>query len=147
MEGGIEAANHRNARHKLLADIDSDQVRGVVKRCQIGAVFQCLDHGIVYFCGARELLAAVYDTMTYRIDLLQGADRAGLLIGERIENHFDGFLVCRHRCFCDFLVEAFLLIYETAVDSDTLAESLGKNLLGIRVDQLIFQRRTSTVND
>ena len=102
-----------------------------MKRCQIGAVFQCLDHGIVYFCGACELLAAVYDTMTYRIDLLQGADCAGLVIGERIENHLDGFLVCRHRCFCDFFVKPGFLINQSSVDSDSLAESFCKYLLRI----------------
>ena len=77
--------------------------------------------------------------MSDRVDLVERSQRAGLFVGQRVEHHLNGFFMCRHRRVRDLLLSPRRLIDQSSVDADPLAEPLGQYLLGIRIDDLIFQ--------
>ena len=147
MESGIEYGNVRYARHQLLACTDTDKVCRIVKRCKVVALFDG-SHGLVVDqAGRGELLSAVDNTVADSTNLGKALYYALLLIGQSCDNSADSLAVGGHRNLGNFLLTAGRLIGQCAVDADSLAETLGKNCLGIGVDQLILQRRASAVDN
>ena len=75
MECGIEYCDHRNIRaHNLAASLDAGQVRRIVKRCQRYAVLDSLEDLLGDDNAVREELAAVYNAVTYCVDLAHRGD-------------------------------------------------------------------------
>ena len=96
----------------------------------------------------REELAAVYNAVTYCVDLAHRGDDTLFRIEQNVDNRLDRFLVSRH---CD--VELELLIGLVAgvgqhtVDADALAQALRHYLARLGVEQLVLQRRTASVDN
>ena len=90
--------------------------------------------------GRSKFFSAVYDTVSDCIYFFQACDCTCFIIGQGIQNHLDGFFMCRHGSFCDFFVASCFLVYQSSVDSDSLTETFCQNFFCIGVDQLIFQR-------
>ena len=140
MEGGVEHGHHGGAGHQLLAGLDADDVGGVV---QGGQRIALLDGGhdlVGDEDGLGELLAAVDHPVAHRVDLLHGADDAVLLVYQGVQHGLDGLGVGGHGHVgrLDGLL-AGGFVGELAVNADALAQALGQNLLGLRVEQLILQ--------
>ena len=118
-----------------------------MKRCKVVALFDG-SHGLVVDqAGRGELLSAVDNTVADSTNLGKALYYALLLIGQSCDNSADSLAVGGHRNLGNFLLTAGRLIGQCAVDADSLAETLGKNCLGIGVDQLILQRRASAVDN
>ena len=147
MECGIEYGNFGNAGHKLHAGVDTDEVRRVVKRSKVAALFDALNNFVVDDNGGREFLAAVYDTMTYCTDLGEILNHAVLGICEGCKHVLDCYFVIRKRIFKNNLLAAGGGVLQTAVNADTLAKTYGQSLLGLGVDQLILQGTASAVDN
>ena len=146
MERSIEYRYHRNAGHELCAYVDTDQVCGIVKRSKIGTLFHVLDDFLIDHYRACEFLSAMDYTMSYGFDLGKACDRAGLFVYKCIKHIFDSLFMSRHGELADLLVQTCLLIYETSVNTDTLAKSFCEDFFRNRVDELILQRRASAVD-
>ena len=139
MERRIENSNHRSLRHQLLAGTDTDQVCRVVKRSQVVALLDSLDSLFRKQRGGRELLAAVYHTVSYGANLGKALNNARLLIGEGIQNHLDRLGVGRHRRNRNLFLAAGRLVSNLAsLNSDSLAEALCKDCLCVGVDELVL---------
>ena len=138
MESSIKYTYLRYIWHKLGAYTDTNQVSRIVKWCKVIALFYCFDHLICNDCRRSKFLAAMYDTMTNCINLCKTLDRTCFLIGKSFQNHLDCFFMSRHGSFCDLFVVSGFLIYQSSVNSDSLAKSLCKNCLCVRIDQLVF---------
>ena len=70
MERCVKYAYHRCVGHNLLAGFDTDNVRGIVKRCKRYALFKRLHNSFGDYTGISELLRAVYDSVTNSADLV-----------------------------------------------------------------------------
>ena len=134
MESGIKYCYLWYTWHKVCTYADTDQVCRVVKRCKIVALFYGFDHLICDHCGGSEFLTAVYDTVSDRVNFFQASDCACLVIGKCIQYHLDCLFMCWHSCLCDLLVTAGFLVYQSSVDTDSLAETFCKDCLCIGVD-------------
>ena len=64
MESCIKYTNLRYTRHQFGADINTDQVCRIVKRCKIVALFYCCDHFICDHCRSCKFFSTMYDTMS-----------------------------------------------------------------------------------
>ena len=127
--------------------MDTDEVGGVVQRCQRDARLDCLDNFVGDQNRICEVLAAVYDTVTNCVDLGHVLDNAPLLVEQDINNCLDCVGMSAHRHVCLILLVRAALMGQLAVDADSLTETLCQNGLGIHVEQLILQGRTACVNN
>ena len=151
MERSVE---HGDLRHILAHDggagVDAGDVGGVVERSQGDAVLQGLHDLVGDEDGGVERLAAVHHPVAHSVDLLHGADHAVLGVHQRVEHGLDGFGVGGHghvHGVQGLLALHLGLIGELAVDADALAQALGQQHAGFRVEQLILQGRTACVDD
>ena len=139
MEAGVEYGNLGNAGHHGLAGTDTGEVVGVVQRAKLAALFDGCDNLLVHDNGAGELLTAVQNAVTYGRDLRERSDYAVLGRYEGIENQLDGFLVVGHLDVDLVIFLAFGLQLEVAAgDADAVTHTLGDNLLGLHIDELIL---------
>ena len=93
-----------------------------MKRCQIVALFDCLDYFFVDNNAGCELLAAMDDSVTYRINLCQRFYNAVISICQSINYHLNRNGVIRHRILDDNLLTACrCMIKSCSVHSDSLA--------------------------
>ena len=139
MKCSIKYTCHRSIRHQLLTCTHTDQVCGVMKRGQITTLFYSLDHFLCNQCRACKLLTTMYQTMSDCTDLIQALDHTGLLISQRIDHILDRLLMRGHVQIADLLFSTCRCIHESAIDTDSLAQTFCQYLLGIRVNHLIFQ--------
>ena len=151
VESGVEHSHLRHvvAQH-LAAGLDADDIGRVVQGSQRRAVLHGLQHLIVDEHGGGEGLAAVDHTVTHRIDLLHGGDDAVLGIHQSVQHGLDGLGVGGHGHIggLDGLLALHLgLVSEFAVQTDALAQALGKDLAGFRIHELILQGRAPRIDD
>ena len=150
VERGVKHGDHRHVvAHDLAAGVDAGDVRGVVQRREGGALLERLHDLVVDLHGGGELLAAVDDTVTDRVDLLHVGDHAVLGAGELVDDGGNGLGMRRHR---EILVKDGLsadqrAVLQMTVDADALAKALGENGFVLHVDQLILQRGAAGVDD
>ena len=99
--------------------------------------------------GLLEGLAAVEHAVAARADLVQGRDRAVLLVGQRVQNGRDGLGVVGHVAGeLDHLVALGNGLLEVgALDADALDKALRLDRLILHVDQLELQGRRTGVDD
>ena len=138
MESGIKNAYLRYMRHKFRTYADTDQVRRVVQRRKIVALFHRLDHLVCDHCRRRKFLSAVYHAVADSAYLVKALDGACLLINQRMKDHLDRFFVCGHGSFCNLFVAAGFLIHQSSVNTDSLAETFCKNRLCLGINKLIL---------
>ena len=138
MECGIKYCHHRSARHQFLACTDSDQVSRVMKRCQIVALFNRLQHLICDHYRACKLFSAMYHAVSYRADFIKALYYASISVCQSVDHELDCLCMCRHCLVRFYFLTASRLIGQTSIDSDTLAKPFGKNIFGFRVDKLEF---------
>ena len=86
--------------------------------------------------------------MTDRVNLAHRGDNALFGIQQYVDNRLDRFFMRRH---CDikleFLIRLVASVGEHAVDADALAQTLGHDLAGLSVEQLILERRAAGVDN
>ena len=148
MERGVEHGDLWRAGHDLLAGFDAHEVGRVVQRAERNAVADGLLAGLVNDAGLNELVAAVQDAVTDGVDLADGLDNAIFRIDQNGQHGFDGFGVAGHGNLAhDFDVLCGNLVRQATVKIDTLAQTLGKDLAGLGVHELILERGTACVDN
>ena len=120
-----------------------------MQRGERGALVERCHDGIVDLHGVCELLAAVDNAMTDSVDLFHGLHNAVFLARELFDDGGDSLGVRRHG---DVLVENALPadergVLEMTVDAYALAQTLGHDLLGLHVDQLVLQGRAARIDN
>lgn len=132
--------NHRHIRHDFPAGIDSDKVCRIVERGKVIALLDCLHHLVIDDHGGRELLAAVYDTVSDCINFVQRLDDAVVWIGERVNHKLHCYRVVWHRCLdFDFVLSRGRVREHASVNADAFAEPLCKHCLGGAVNELVLE--------
>ena len=149
VEGGVKHGDHGHVAHNGLAGLDAGDVGGVVQRREGDALLDGLHHIVGDADGGGELLPAVDDPVTHRVDLLHGVDHAVLGAGQLVDDGGNGLGVGGHG---HVLVEDLLALHQrgvlqVAVDADALAETLGQHGLGLHINELILQGRAACVDD
>ena len=90
----------------------------------------------------------MHHAVTNGFDLVHGGDHAGFGIGQVLDNDFGGDCVIRHRDLSlDLFAGLALSVLNTTVDTNALADTLGKDGFGSGVKKLILQRRRTSVDD
>ncbi len=87
--------------------------------------------------------------MTHRVDLLHGGDNTEFGAGQLLDNSGNGLRVGGE---ADILVKDGLTAHQRAVlqmsvDTDALAETLGHELFGLHVDELVFEGGAACVDN
>ena len=148
MEGGVEHGDLRRAGHDLLAGFNAHEVGGIVQGAEGDAVADGLLAGFVDDAGGDELVAAVQDAVADGVDLLDGLDHAVLRIDQDGQDGFDCLGMGGHRNIAhDLDVLGRNLMGQTAVDVDPLTQTLGEDLAGFRVHELILQGRAACIDN
>ena len=150
MERGVKHGDHRHVvAHDGAAGVDAGDVGGVVQRGERRALLERGHDGVVDLDGTGKLLTAVDDTVADGVDLLHGGDHTVLGAGQLVDDRSDGLGVGGHRQVFvkDRLAADERGVLEVAVDADALAQTLGQNVFGLHVDQLILQGRAAGIDD
>ena len=150
VERGVEHGDHRHVvAHDGAAGVDAGDVGGVVQRRKRRALLERGHDGVVDLDGAGELLTAMDDTVADGVDLLHGGDHTVLGAGQLVDDRGNGLGVGGHRQVFvkDGLAADERGVLQVTVDTDALAKALGQKVLGLHVDQLIFQRRAAGIDD
>ena len=146
VEAGVKYGNLRNA-HNLLALYDTLEVRGVVKRAEVAAL---LDNSLNFLGNenrARELLAAVEDSVTYRTDLIDGCDNAELRVNEGVKHELERLTVSGKRGLGLVILSAGNLELESGLAAYLLANTLCDNLFVVHIDELELERGAACVDN
>ena len=146
MECGIEHSDLRRGGHNSLAGTDAHQVCGVMQGAQGNALLDGLDDFVIDDAGIEEFHAAVQNTVTDRVDLIGGLDDTVHRVNQNIQRCGDCFGMGGHGDIPDNLL-AVGIVVQTAVNADTLTQTLGGYNAGLGIHQLILQRRRTGVDD
>ena len=148
VERGVEHGDLRLAGHDGLTGFDALQVGRIMERTQGDAVTDGLLAGLVDDAGFDKTVAAVENAVADGVDLIQRLDNAVFRVGENVQNGGDGLGMGGHGNFpLDLDILVGNLVGQSAVEGDTLAQTLGKDLAGIRVHELILEGRASCVDN
>ena len=148
MERGVEHSDLGLARHGLLAGLDAHEVGGVVQRAEGDAVADGLLAGLVDDAALNKLVAAVQDAVADSVDLVNGLDNAVLRIDQNGHDRLDRFLMGGHGDVLFHLLAACgNLVRQTAVQTDTLAQTLGGDVAGVRVHELVLEAGAASVDN
>ena len=146
MESCIEYCYLRYAGHNFFASMDTDQVCGVVQRCQIAAFFDCFDNFGCNDYGVCEIFTAVYYTMANCVDFLHGFHNTVFGVCQCIQNHFNGYAVVFLIIIEDNGFFAGRLMFQSgAFDTDSFTQAFCQYVFCFHVDQLILQGRAAAV--
>ena len=113
-----------------------------MKRSEIEAFLYSFLYIIVHKNGAAELFAAVKNTVTYCVDLLDRADNAMLTVNKSVKHNLESRSVILHLHGERLNVFGFIcryLVCECAFCSDLFAVSFCKNGLILHINKLILQ--------
>ena len=95
-----------------------------------------------------KLGAAVEHAVADCIDLIDRFDDAVFCAGQSVQNQLYSYGVVRHWGLNNIVVFArYFVGQDRTVDADSLAETLGQDLLVLHINQLIFQRGASAVQN
>ena len=148
VERRVEDRDLGLAGHGLFTGFDAHKVGGVVQRAKGNAVADGLLAGVVDDAGGNKLVAAVQHAVTHSVDLVDGLDDAVLAVDQNVHDSLDSLFVRGHGDVLDqFLAGRDDLVVESAVKTDALAQTLGGDVAGIGVHELILQARAAGVDD
>ena len=125
----------------IHAGMDAHKRRTVMQRRQLGKLVDLRDDLIVDEHGAIEVLAALHDAMTDRVDLGQRRDSGALARDQGIEHERDSVIVVRHLRVDDHFVIIKTVLVERLGRTDALANALGHERMRFNIDKLVLQRR------
>ena len=98
--------------------------------------------------GIRILGTAMQYTMTDRRDLINALNNADFRVDQGFQHLLYRDLMVRQIGFIDIIRLAIdLMGQKGSVDTDSLAQAFGQYGFIFHIDQLIFQRRTATVDN
>ena len=138
MESGVEHGHLGGLGHDRLAGADAHQVGGIVQGAERNALLNGGDDLVVDNAGVEELHAAVQDTVTDGIDLVGGLDHAVHGVNQNGQDCRNGLGMGGHGDILHDLL-AVGVVGQTAVDVDTLTQTLGRHGAGLGIHQLILQ--------
>ena len=134
--------------HNRLAGLDTHKISRIVQRSKVETLF---DNPFYIFIHNNRLTVfgtRMKHTMTDCRDLVRALHHAMHRILKRIQNQSDRNLVIRHRLLGHIFVLASRLVsqYRT-FNTDSLTQTLCYYTLVRHINQLIFQRRASAVDN
>ena len=146
VESCIEYCYLRYAGHDFFTSVDTDQVCGVVQRCQFAAFFDCFDYFGCNDYGVREVFTAVYYTVTNCVDFFHGFYNAVFRVCQSIQNHFYGYAVIFLVVIEDNCIFTSGLVFQSGTfDTDSFAQTFCQYAFCFHVDQLILQGRAAAI--
>jgi hypothetical protein len=129
------------------AGLDAHERRLVVQGRELGQLVDLGDDVVVDDDGAIEVLAALHHAVPDGVDVVEGVDGLVRTGGERLEHDGHGGVVVFHGLVDDELVVIDAVLVEGLGGADPLADALGKHLLGLDIDELVLQRRGTSVDN
>ena len=150
VESGVKHGHHGHAGHHLLTGPDAGEVGRVVEGSQGNAVLNSFQHIVGDEDGLVEGLAAMNHPVSHRADLLHGPDDAVGAVHQGVQHGLNGLGVGGHGHVHGVQSRLALhlgLVGELAVNADALAQALGQQAAGLRIQQLILQGRAARVDN
>ena len=144
--GGVHDGAVGNLGQHGPRRFDSRDVGRIVQRCQVGQCLEGVESFPVDDHRLGELLSAVYDPMSHRLDLVEVVNRSDIRIGQSLDNQLESHLVVG----TIFLLLVSALAFGVVLDERTahgypLHDTFGQNFPAVPVVQLVFQRGTPAV--
>jgi hypothetical protein len=103
--------------------------------------------GFVNDAGSHKFHTAVEDTVADSVDLIRGLQDAEFGIDKDFQHSGNGLCVGGHGDVTHFLdVTGGNSVVQTAVQIDALAQTLGKDIAGVGIHELVLQRRAACVD-
>ncbi len=134
--------------HNLLTGFDAHEVCRIMEGAQRDAVTDGLLASLINDAGCNKLHAAVENTVTDGVDLVSGLYNTQFGIDQNCHNSLNGLCVGGHGKLTDFLnVTVRNLVGQSAVDADTLANTLCEYIAALGIHELILQGRAACVNN
>ena len=125
----------------IHASMDAHERRTVMQRGQLGKLVDLRDDIVIDEHGTVEVLAALHDAMTDRVDLGQRRDSGALARDQGIKHERDSVIVVRHLRVDDHFVIIKTVLVERLGRTDALANALGHERMRFNIDKLVLQRR------
>ena len=150
MERGVEHSHIGHALHGLFAGLDAHQVGRIVQRAERNALSDGRLARFVDDAGLGERHAAVQHAVTDGVDLVNVGNHADLFVDQHFQHQLHGLGVIGDGLLVLLLgaaVHAVLVNQIGTGDADALDQALGHDLFVRHVDQLIFQRRGTGVDN
>ena len=148
MERRVEYRDIGLTWHEFHASLDALDVGRVVQRPELDILADAVQHFLVYKRGLRELFTAVKHTVTDRLNLVHGLDRAVFRVRKRLDDFQHRRAVIGHVLFEDELFLARRRVRQCRTfDANPLDQAFRLHGFGVHIDQLIFDRRAAGVND
>ena len=145
MERGIEDENLGNLRHNGGTAVDTHQMCRGMQGCKVNAHTKLFHDLGGDQAGLKEVGTAVDDAVTDSLDLLHILDAAVLRIGQRIDEDLGSNGVVGH-VHCKLNLSAVgKLMRDLAVKSNTLADTLCKDISRFHIKELVLQRGAACV--
>ena len=134
------------ARHDFFACFNTNQVCRVVQRCQFAAFLQCFFYCIINDNRACEIFTTMYHTMTQCIDFFHRFYNTMICICQCVQYHFYSHAVVLHIIVKNHIIFASRLMFQSRTfNTNSFAKTFCHYCFCIHINQLIFQRRTTTV--
>ena len=146
VECSIEYTDLRNIRQNSCNGVNSFQVSRIVERCQIIAGSKSLKHFLSQQYWFTEAFTSVHHTMTYGIDFFEWLDSTIFGTYQCIQDEFHTYGM-----FGDILLQNFLFtirqsqFQEWIFQTDLFDTTLGNHFFAVHIEQLVFDRWTTTV--
>ena len=119
-----------------------------MQRAEGDAVADGLLAGLVDDAALNKLVAAVQDAVADSVDLVNGLDNAVLRIDQNGHDRLDRFLMGGHGDVLFHLLAACgNLVRQTAVQTDTLTQTLGGDVAGVRVHELVLEAGAASIDN
>ena len=133
--------------HELARGADALDRGRVVERCELGAQLDVGDCLVVDEHGLAELLATMDDAIAHRANLVQGVDARIRIVHERVDDDTHGRQMVVHGGLDDVhVIAAAPQLMEGIGVTDALTQTLCDGLLGLRINYLIFEGRTTRID-
>ena len=142
----IEHADMGNVGHDFTAGANALDGRRVMQRRELRAELDIGNDLVIREDGLAELLPTMHDTMPDCANLVQALDAGVRILDEHIKDHLDGNEMVFHRLLEDALVVLVPVLDKGVGLPDLLAQATRHELFGLRIDDLVLERRATRID-
>ena len=140
-ERRVKHRNLRHVRHVALASTNALHRSAIVQRSQLGQLLDLGNHILVDNDGLIEVVAAMNDTMTHRVDLAKRGDNGLVARGQKLKNLMNCCDMVRKVHLHYLIILVHTVLDERSVGANTIANALGDDSTGLYMNQLKLKGR------
>ncbi len=147
MKSCIKSSNLRDCRKQSFACMDGLQICRIVQWCQITAFHNFVYHLISNNHRIFEILSSMYCPMPDSIKLIKGSKYSRSRIQQRLydKSKSSGMIIKRlSKCSLNISMS---ILQKRILRSDFFYDSFGYDSHSLHIKKLIFQRRTSCIDN